>query len=211
VTEWHPRVVAATLRQLSAREEALRRGARHVGWKIGVDFPEIEAVIGEQSVVGHLTSETVLASGARFSLSGVRAPRVETELVIEVGTTGIAGVAVGLEIVDVARPPGDLERIIAANVAHKACVIGAMESTSSLPSGVARMWVNGELRESAPLPGSISRRLSAAADVLAAVGLRLQPGDRLLAGSLTHVRCAPGDHVVAEIDTLGFVDAFLVE
>jgi 2-keto-4-pentenoate hydratase len=163
----HPRVVAATLRQLSAREEALRRGARHVGWKIGVDFPEIEAVIGEQSVVGHLTSETVLASGARFSL--------------------------------------------AANVAHKACVIGAMESTSSLPSGVARMWVNGVLRESAPLPGSISRRLSAAADVLAAVGLRLQPGDRLLAGSLTHVRCAPGDHVVAEIDTLGFVDAFLVE
>jgi 2-keto-4-pentenoate hydratase len=79
-----------------------------------------------------------------------------------------------------------------------------------LPSGRASIRVNGQLRESAPLPGSIAARLSAASEVMAAVGLRMQPGNRVLAGSLTHVPCAPGDHVVAQIDSLGRVEAFLV-
>jgi 2-keto-4-pentenoate hydratase len=140
--------------QLRAREAALRRGAAHVGWKVALDFAEIEAVVGSRPVIGHVTSETVIASKARFSLTGVRAPRVETELVIEVGATGedVAGLAVGLEIVDVARPPDDLEGIIAANVAHRACVLGETRPLGAWPRGTARILVNGELRQSAPLP-----------------------------------------------------------
>jgi 2-keto-4-pentenoate hydratase len=45
--------------------------------------------------------------------------------------------------------------------------------------------------------------------VLGAVGLRLLPGDRILAGSLTHVEAGPGDRVVAEIDSLGRVEVAL--
>jgi 2-keto-4-pentenoate hydratase len=41
--------------------------------------------------------------------------------------------------------------------------------------------------------------------------MRLESGDRVLAGSLTHVAARPGDHVVAEIASLGCVDVHLAE
>jgi 2-keto-4-pentenoate hydratase len=47
----------------------------------------------------------------------------------------------------------------------------------------------------------------AVAQLLAAVGERLQAGDRILSGSLTRVPVAPGDHVAAIIDDLGSLDA----
>ena len=49
------------------------------------------------------------------------------------------------------------------------------------------------------------RTVAAIARLLAAVGERLEPGDRILAGSSCHVPVAPGEEVVAEIDALGAV------
>jgi 2-keto-4-pentenoate hydratase len=214
--------VDATRIQLRSWDDALRRGARRVGWKAALGFPEIEAVIGRRPVLGHLTSETLLPSGARFSVSQLRAPRVETELVIELAEPvasgsppgiqrAVAGLAVGLEIVDVARPPDDLEGIIAANVAHRACVVGPTRRRPPRAPGAARIWINGAVRQSARPPEDYGDTLSALVRVLAAVGLELQAGDRVLAGSLTHAEARAGDHVVAEIEHLGRVEARLVE
>jgi hypothetical protein len=97
----------------------------------------------------------------------------------------------------------------AREVAHRACVLGETRPLGAWPRGTARILVNGELRQSAPLPPGCDARLAAAADVLGAVGLRLLPGDRILAGSLTHVEAGPGDRVVAEIDSLGRVEVAL--
>lgn len=47
----------------------------------------------------------------------------------------------------------------------------------------------------------------AAARLLAAVGGRLQTGDRIPSGSLTHVRVTPGNRVAAVIEDLGRVEA----
>jgi 2-keto-4-pentenoate hydratase len=44
-----------------------------------------------------------------------------------------------------------------------------------------------------------------AARLLAAVGERLEAGDRILAGGLTHVPVQPGDRVSAAIEGLGEV------
>jgi 2-keto-4-pentenoate hydratase len=99
-----------------------------------------------------VTSETLVACGAPVRVSHLRAVRVETELVIEIAGAveagapsealqrAVAGLAVGLEIVDVARPPDDLEGIIASNVAHRACVLGR---TRTEPGGLgtARIWM----------------------------------------------------------------------
>jgi 2-keto-4-pentenoate hydratase len=54
-----------------------------------------------------------------------------------------------------------------------------------------------------------SETVSAAARLLAAAGQRLQPGDRILAGSACHVSVKAGDDIVAEIDGLGAVAATL--
>ena len=217
------RVVASTRAQILCWEAALERGATRVGWKVAQDFPEIEAVIGQQPVIGHLTSETLVSSGGSFSVTALRAPRVETELVIELAgplepgadpktiEDAVAGSAVGLEIVDVVRPPDDLEGIIVANVAHRACVLGSMHRNHIAAGDEARIWVNGQLRQSAPVPSSHVETLSAVSRLLAAVGLQAGPGDRILAGSLTRVEVRAGDRVVAEIEGLGCVEARLVD
>jgi hypothetical protein len=119
--------------------------------------------------------------------------------------------AVGLEIVDVGRPPDDLEGTIAASVAHRACVLGPTRPAGPSAPGVARTWINGALRQSAGPPEDCAQTLAELALVLAAAGLGLQAGDRVLAGSLTHVVAGAGDHVVAEIDHLGRVEARLTD
>ena len=48
--------------------------------------------------------------------------------------------------------------------------------------------------------------------IIAGAGLSAAlPGDRVLAGSSTHVPVGPGDHVVVEIDGLGRVEARIAE
>src|SRR3954454_8037035 len=121
-----PRLVAATERQLEAWRAALAGGAERVGWKLGLRIAEIESVIGTQPAIGHLTTATVLADGAAHSAAGARELRAETELVVEGAGAGgsAAGHAVCLELVAAARPPADLEGIVAANVLHRAAVLG---------------------------------------------------------------------------------------
>ena len=57
-----------------------------VGWKIGLNVPEVQQKLGlERSVVGNLTSATLLRPGASHSLAGTENPKVEPEIAIEVG------------------------------------------------------------------------------------------------------------------------------
>ncbi len=141
-----PRIVAATRRQLDAWHGALRDGAERVGWKIALGIDEIEALVGADPVLGHITTDTLLQPGGEFAgAAAVRRLRAETELAVEVGQDKtVAGLA---EVV------------------------------------------------------------AAIAALLEAAGERLQPGDRILAGSACHVPVEPGDLVVAEIDGLGTVAA----
>jgi 2-keto-4-pentenoate hydratase len=67
--------------------------------------------------------------------------------------------------------------------------------------------VNGELRDAAKVSADHAAVVAAASELLDAVGERLLPGDRILAGSLTHVPVVRGDSVLAEIDGLGSLTA----
>jgi 2-keto-4-pentenoate hydratase len=67
----------------------------------------------------------------------------------------------------------------------------------------ARLIVNGELRASAEAPCDFSDRVQAAARIVAAVGERLQAGDRIITGSVVQVGLEPGDEVIAELGALG--------
>jgi len=209
MTHVDPTIAAGLAAQLAARRAALDAGARRVGWKLAYDIAEIEALAGDEPVVGHLTSATLLASGATYGgASSDRELRVETELAVEVGEGGaIAGLAVALEVVDVGRPPGGAEALVAANVLHRAVAFGPTHRGATTPGSGARLFIDGAVREEAPVRGDPAAVVAATARLLEAVGERLEPGDRILAGSSCHVPAAPGDAVVAEIDGLGAVAA----
>jgi 2-keto-4-pentenoate hydratase len=206
VSEIHPSVTAAVSAQLQAWRAALGDGAGRVGWKVAHDIAEIEDVAGDQPVIGHLTTASLVEDGGRHSAAGARKLRAETELVLEIGDElTIASFAVALELVDVARPPDDLEGIVAANAFHRALALGpAQRGLAEKPEG--RALVNGELRQTGTAREDHTTLVQTVARQLDAVGERLRPGDRILTGSITHVPVRVRDVVTAEIDGLGGVE-----
>jgi 2-keto-4-pentenoate hydratase len=203
VTDVDPRVLAAVEKQLEGWRARLAGGARRVGWKAAWEMPEVEALIGSEPVIGHLTTATQLEPGGTYRDGGVSV-RAETEVVIVVGEDGgVAGLGVGLEIVDAGVEPRALEEAVAGNVLHRAFALGAVG-----PLGEeATMTVDGKIRHRAPVTGDYAAIVRAIARWLDAAGERLEPGDRIFAGSLNHVPVAPGDRVEAAISGLGSVTA----
>jgi 2-keto-4-pentenoate hydratase len=206
VSEIEERLAAALEAQLDSWRAALREGAERVGWKIGLGVPEVEELLGAEPVIGHLTSATRLDSGATWSARGASVLRAETEVAVEVGPGEVvAGLATALELVDLRRPPDGFEGIVAANVFHRAFVLGPSCAVAPGERPEATLSVNGRLRDAGRAPADFAGTVRAVARLLALVGERLEPGDRIIAGSLTHVPVGPGDDVVAEIDGLGAV------
>jgi hypothetical protein len=77
------RLPAAMLEQLAHRPVTLAAGTWHLGWKLGVGQRES---IGRSIVVGHLTSATRLAAGARYRIDGLDADlRADAEPAVELG------------------------------------------------------------------------------------------------------------------------------
>lgn len=203
----HPRVVVATRAQLQARRKTLEDGAEHVGWKIALGIEEVEALVGADPVLGHITTATLLEPGGTFAgADAARQLRAQTELAIEVGPEEtVAGLAVALEILDTGRPPDGLEEIIIANVYHRGVAFGPTHAVATISPATASLLVGGQTGEVAPLSTAPGETVSAVARLLGAAGERLRPGDRILAGSACHVPVQAGDEVVAEIDGLGAV------
>ncbi len=210
----HPRVVAALEDQLQRRRAVLERGARHVGWKIGGDIPEVDEITGGMPAIGYLTTASLLPGGGVYRGGAGLGLHADTEVVIQLGrdvvvaadaTAAIAGLAVGLELVDLGRPPGDLEGIIAGNVFHRAFALGQPTPVTRLLDAEARSVVNGQVRETGRAQGDYPETVRTVARLLGAVGERLRAGDLILSGSVTQVGLAAGDEVRAEIDGLGSV------
>jgi len=212
----HPRLVAALEVQLRRRQAVLERGGRHVGWKIGGEIPEVETVTGSGPAIGYLTSASLLPGGGTYRAGSDAALHADTEVVVEIGrdvdvdagsdpAAAIAALAVGLELVDLGRPPGDLKGIVAGNVFHRAFALGPAASVTAPLDAEARSIVNGQVRETGRACGDYAETVRTVARLLDAVGERLRRGDRILSGSVTQVGVEAGDEVRAEIDGLGSV------
>ncbi len=220
-----PRVAAGTRRQLEAWRAALDAGAQRLGWKIGFNPPAVMERLGIGApVVGHLTTASAVVDGGEHSLAGTTSARVEPEVAIQVGGQAaadgwrVAALAPSLEVVDVDRPPSDLEDIVATNIYHRAVVLGqagapdrGRRGEGVLPSlgGQGVLSVDGEAVHRFDLAATATdprETIDVVARTLAACGGSLRVGDWIIAGSLTEqVEVAPGDSVALELGSLGSV------
>ena len=224
-----PRVVRGMQAQLASWRSRVAGGAARVGWKIGFNSPAAQRQLGlDGTVVGHLTQATVLAPGTSHSLAGSHLVSAEPEVAIHLGRDVPAGAggeaaraAIGalgaaIELVDIDRPLDDLEAILAANVFHRAVVLGPPRSEragGALGGVTARAFHNGDQVagvEAAAAAGDLSAVVRHVADWLAAFGERLCAGDRIICGSLAlPIWVKPGDRVRVDLGPLGAVEVAL--
>ena len=116
----------------------------------------------------------------------------------------IAGFGAALEFVDLASPPDDPESIVAANVFHRAFVLGRLDRGLPLDGEFdGQLIVNGEVRAEAAASRDFAELVRSVASLLGAVGEDLQAGDRLITGAVVQLPVEPGDEVVADLGPLG--------
>lgn len=203
------RVVDALGEQLDSWRAELKGGARRVGWKIGLNVPEIQEKLGlREAVIGFLTSASQLESGGGYAGGDAVELRAEPEIAIRVGRDQeIAALAPAIELVDVGRPPSDFQAIIAANIFHRAFVLGPEQPAFPTEGVNAEVTVNGEMRAQAAAPDEFSDVVELTARLLEAAGEHLHEGDTIIGGSLTEqVDVGPGDLVAADLGRLGHVE-----
>ncbi len=220
-----PQVRDGLERQLEGWRNLLDAGAERLGWKIGLNVPAVQEKLGiGHSVIGFLTSSSLLESGATHSVAGMEKPLIEPEVAVtlrrDVGPgaapdealAAIESLGPAIELVDIPAPPDDVGEALAGNVFHRAVVLGPTRQDAAVGGIEARVRLNGQERASAPGEVDLAATIALVADLLGSVGERLDAGDTIICGSLTApVPVAPGDRVEVELGPLGSVELALAE
>jgi 2-oxo-hept-3-ene-1,7-dioate hydratase len=191
---------------LARRDAALAAGAAPVGWKIGFNTPAIQAHFGlTDAVVGYLVDTGVWPDAASVSLAGWGSPAVEVEVALRVGADGgVAGLAPALELVDLDISFDDIEPVLAANICHRGVIFGEEVPGADPWAMVATVTRAGDVVAEGALVEDPAATLLSVGSYLAVHGAALQPGDRIIAGSVVApVGVAPGDELDISFGPLG--------
>ena len=201
------RLEEAYQRQLHHWRASLDSGAMRIGWKIGLNTPEIQEKLGlERSVVGHLTTATLIGADGSHSLAGAQDPRVEAEIAIVMGAKGeIAGLAPAMEVVDIDPSMSDAGEIVAANVFHRAVAIGSTSEVASAEGVRAELRLGTRPGQTADAGALDLHEIVALVDeTLRSAGESLDAGDRIIAGSLTPpAAVTAGDRASVHLGPIG--------
>jgi 2-keto-4-pentenoate hydratase len=191
---------------LADRDAALAAGAVPVGWKIGFNTAAIQEHFGlTDAVVGYMTDTGVSKDGAAVSLAGWGAPAVEVEVAVRVGDDGaVAGLAPALELVDLGISFDDIEPVLAGNICHRGVIFGDEVPGIDPEAMTATVTMAGDVVAEGALTEDPAATLLFVRSYLAAHGAALQPGDRIIAGSVVApVAVAPGDELDVSFGPLG--------
>ncbi len=209
-----PRVLAGLEAQLRDRDERLGLGARSVGWKVGLNAPAVQEALGiSETVVGHMTDQTLLEDAAEYDTDGATAVAVEAELALHLGAGGeIAAYGVAIEVVDIDLPFDDVERIVRENVFHRGVLLGT--AIEQRPEQLAlTVWLNGELAHELDAGAQLAGAADAVANVgslLEHAGASLAAGEVVISGAIAPlVFVSPGDRVRVELAPLGSLEVSL--
>lgn len=195
-----PRIAAGTTRMLAARAAGVGAGAVHLGWKLGFGAPAAMEKFGtDRPLVGFLTRDRLLPSGATVDVSAWTKPVLEAEVAAHLGSdlgpgatpaealAAVSGWSVAIELADVDVPPTDLEEILAGNIFHRHVLLGPVVATLPDPPTftVERSgMVVAETTDPYALTGDLGSILASAATTLAVSGASLSAGDVVITGSV---------------------------
>jgi 2-keto-4-pentenoate hydratase len=172
---------------LASRERDLDAGASPLGWKIGINVEAVQQQLGLTApVVGYLTSAGLVEDGSRVPVARWTNPMLEPEVAIRVGDEGeVAGLAPAIELVDIDIPLDDLEQILFRNVFHRGVAIGPQSPGPASATVGCEVTRDGETMASADAPFDAEATVAHVRGFLCEHGAELQPGDWIIAGSLT--------------------------
>jgi len=222
-----PRVIRGMRAQFALRRQRLEAGDRPLGWKVGFGAPAmLQSLQIAGPLVGFLTRNARVQSGASVSLAQWVKPVAEPEIAVHIGrdvgggsdraaaAAAIAGIAPAIELADMDAPPTDPERILAGNIYQRHVVLAgdAPARTSANADGLTcRIIRHGKeaARTSDPQAntGQWIEIVRHVADVLAAFDERLRAGDIIITGSVVApLLLEPGEDAIAfEVDPIGKV------
>jgi 2-keto-4-pentenoate hydratase len=222
-----PRVVRGMRAQLALRRERIAAGDKALGWKVGFGAPSMLEQLGIAGpLVGFLTQNARVQSGATVSLVGWSKPVAEPEIAVHIGrdlaagadaataAAAIAGISPAIELADVDEPPEDPERILAGNIYQRHVVLaGAAPARvgSSADGLTCRLIRHGKefakTRDPQANTGEWIAIVRHVADVLAASGETLRAGEIIITGSVVPpLVLEPGENAIAfEVVPLGNV------
>lgn len=205
-----------------------RRGARRVGWKVGLTSRAIQQQFQvHEPVFGCLLAEGQLNSGHVFRADELIAPGFENELCIVMGadlapTATPADVAAAVARVhpafEIIETRGDLTRQLALALADNAqqhsFVLGPPVERAALPEldkVTVRVSINGAevaTGESSAVLGHPYNSVAWLAQKLAQFGERVKAGDTIMSGSFTRqFPLNQGDRIEAQFTGIGAVSA----
>jgi 2-oxo-3-hexenedioate decarboxylase len=189
--------------QLALLHTRLEAGMPRLGWKVGINVPEVQRKIGiGHALVGWLDGDRKYLSGATVpSPAGARI-HVEPELCVRVAKVvsatddraaalaAVDAIAPALELVDYARPAASLTDVVRGSMFHSACVLGAWQPPRADLDISAQVTLRIDAVVSEParpdlVPAHLGELVLLVARLLAEAGQALQPGDHILSGSFT--------------------------
>ena len=213
--------------QLELRRQRLDSGAKPLGWKIGFGSEAARVRLQtEAPLVGFLTSEALVQSGAEVAVSGWKNASLEPEIAIHIGhdlaggqdvktaADAIVGLGPAIELADLYSPDASVEEILSGNIFNRHVLLGRVDPSrvgGNCDGISARVFKNREeiaaTDEPEALTGSLVQIVQHLRNLLAAAGERLRAGEVVIAGSVVPaIHVAPGDEVTVEIEPLGSLE-----
>lgn len=231
-----PRVVRGMGAQLQHRRKRLESGETPLGWKVGFGSPAAMEQLGiEAPLVGFLTRQALVASGASVSIGDWTKPVAEPEIAVYLGSDvpggssrevvrrAIAGFGPAIELADVdlvpwALTPDDVEAILSTNIFQRALVLGprtAPGTSASFEGLRGRVFRDGreaaETDDPQRMTGELVDVVRHVADLLPAFDEELRAGELIITGSIVPPLWAEASEEVRfELDPVGAVDVRLV-
>lgn len=200
-----PRIAAGMRRQFELRKQEFDKGARQIGWKVGLGAPAaMERCKIDKPVVGFLLDKAQLNSGATVSLKGWAKPVGEIEIAAYMARdlgpnadeatarAAIGALGPAIELADLDSAMDDLEGLLARDIWQRHVILGpkdAARAGAKLDGLTGKLIRNGKDN---PVPadleagtGRIVDTVRHVADVTAAMGDGLRAGQFIICGAIT--------------------------
>lgn len=225
------RILRGMESQLKLRQARLEQGDKSLGWKVGFGSPEgLHKLQIEAPLIGFLTHQSEISSGAEISVGSWVKPRAEPEIAVHIakdlgaGAThqnardAIAGLGMAIEIVDVDFPPDDVKEILTANIYNRNVIVGPPDSSRAggvLDGLVGDVYRNGVKTATTDdlqaLTGDLVGIVRHTANLLGMLGLTLSAGELIITGSIVPPLSITADEEIRfELDAIGSLSVNVV-